>query len=623
MKNLTLTQRLCAVGGLVMLTVSIALFYFVSKGFSQDIAIAKLEQEGIRYQEPLAVLLERISEHQFLARTALAGHAELNGQVADSEKRVDAALVALQGVDKELGGDLQFTREGLVQRRREHATHENLQREWVALKNSLAGKKPGESDEAHSHLLADVSMMIAHAADTSNLTLDSELDSYYLMDAIVVALPAALDHLSTIQMMAQDLPADPGALDEGNRLRLAGLQALAKEADLERISGDLQTTLNEDQNYHGLSVTLQQRVLPASLEYRKANQAVIEFTRQVLEKTEGVQGAAGAELANRARESGFRLWQTGSKELMVLLQIRIDELASNRMWALLLITLALTGCSLLAFFVLRNVTGFLRASTHELHDHSEAITLASRQIAAAAHELANGATEQAASLEETAGSSLRINAVAKRNSESSHAAAELVTRSRNTFAAANRALDDMVKAIDQIHAESGKISRIIKVIDEIAFQTNILALNAAVEAARAGESGMGFGVVADEVRNLAQRCAQAARDTAELIEGSISLSNDGKTKVDQVAAAIRAVTNEAAKIKELVDDVNLSSQEQTSGIDQVVRAITQIEQVTQRNAATAEESASSVAELNAQSEILKGIVDQLTVVVGGATLAKA
>ena len=142
-------------------------------------------------------------------------------------------------------------------------------------------------------------------------------------------------------------------------------------------------------------------------------------------------------------------------------------------------------------------------------------------------------------------------------------------------------------------------------IDEIAFQTNILALNAAVEAARAGEAGMGFAVVADEVRNLAQRCAQAAKDTASLIEESIAKSNDGKSKVDQVAAAIREITEESTTIKTLVDEVNLGSQEQARGMEQIGKAITQMEQVTQKTAANAEESASAAEELNAQSESLE------------------
>ena len=170
--------------------------------------------------------------------------------------------------------------------------------------------------------------------------------------------------------------------------------------------------------------------------------------------------------------------------------------------------------------------------------------------------------------------------------------------------------------MSEIKSSSDKISKIIKTIDEIAFQTNILALNAAVEAARAGEAGMGFAVVADEVRSLAQRCAQAAQDTAGLIEESIAKSNDGKTKVDQVAVAIRSITEQAAKIKTLVDEVSLGSQEQARGIEQVAKAVSQMEQVTQKSAASAEEGASAGEELTAQSETLKEIVGRLTAMVG-------
>jgi len=171
--------------------------------------------------------------------------------------------------------------------------------------------------------------------------------------------------------------------------------------------------------------------------------------------------------------------------------------------------------------------------------------------------------------------------------------------------------------MDGINASSQKISKIIKVIDEIAFQTNILALNAAVEAARAGEAGMGFAVVADEVRNLAQRCAQAAKDTAGLIEESIDRANGGKIKVDEVALSIHSITEEAAKIKVLVDEINLGSVEQSRGIDQITRSITQMENVTQSNAANAEESAAAAQQLNAQAESMREIVRSLKDMVDG------
>jgi methyl-accepting chemotaxis protein/methyl-accepting chemotaxis protein-1 (serine sensor receptor) len=175
----------------------------------------------------------------------------------------------------------------------------------------------------------------------------------------------------------------------------------------------------------------------------------------------------------------------------------------------------------------------------------------------------------------------------------------------------------MVSAMDGINASSQKISKIIKVIDEIAFQTNILALNAAVEAARAGDAGMGFAVVADEVRNLAQRCAQAAKDTADLIEESIQRSDGGRVKVAQVVASIQTIAGEASSCKVLIDEINLGSVEQSRGIDQISRAITQMEQVTQSSAANAEESAAAAEQLNAQAEAMKDVVERLKAMVDG------
>lgn len=153
-------------------------------------------------------------------------------------------------------------------------------------------------------------------------------------------------------------------------------------------------------------------------------------------------------------------------------------------------------------------------------------------------------------------------------------------------------------------------------IDEIAFQTNILALNAAVEAARAGEAGLGFAVVADEVRNLAQRCAQAARDTASLIEESIETSRDGNARLDQMAGAVRAMTESSVRVKRLVDEVNSGSQDQARGMDQIARAVVQMEHVTQKTAASAEKSASAGTELDGYAETLRGLVAQMREMVG-------
>jgi methyl-accepting chemotaxis protein/methyl-accepting chemotaxis protein-1 (serine sensor receptor) len=289
------------------------------------------------------------------------------------------------------------------------------------------------------------------------------------------------------------------------------------------------------------------------------------------------------------------------------------------LWTLTVATLLLCSSGAgAAFVIVRRVNLDLRGAVSELSEGAVRVADAASQVSSSSQSLAQGSSEQAASLEQTSASSEEINSMARKNSENSRGAAELVTKSQDKFAETNRSLDQMVVAMGEINTQSGKISKIIKVIDEIAFQTNILALNAAVEAARAGEAGMGFAVVADEVRNLAQRCAQAARDTALLIEESIAKSNDGQTMVDHVASSIRSITTESAKVKTLVDEVSLGSDEQARGIDQIGRAILQMEQVTQKTAASAEQSAAAAEQLTAQSDAVKQTVRRLTYMVGGA-----
>ncbi len=261
--------------------------------------------------------------------------------------------------------------------------------------------------------------------------------------------------------------------------------------------------------------------------------------------------------------------------------------------------------------VVRRISAVLSSSVIELAQSSEQIAAAASQVSSSSQSLAQGASEQAATIEETSSVSVEINSMAQRNTENSRQTAEIVTGSEAGFQRANSSLSEMVVAMEGISSSSQKISKIIKVIDEIAFQTNILALNAAVEAARAGDAGMGFAVVADEVRSLAQRCAQAAKDTTDLIEDSIQKSDGGMIKVDQVAVAIREITAQSAQIKTLVDEINLGSIEQSRGIDQISRSIGQMEQVTQSSAANAEETAAAAEQLSAQAKTMNDVVARL------------
>jgi methyl-accepting chemotaxis protein len=273
---------------------------------------------------------------------------------------------------------------------------------------------------------------------------------------------------------------------------------------------------------------------------------------------------------------------------------------------------------ILAYFIIRSTNAALNDIAGKLRDGSSQVASAASHIASSSQSLAEGASEQAASLEETSSSLEEMSSMTKSNTESARKAKDLAAQARHAADAGTADMQAMNTAMAAIKQSSSEIGKIIKTIDEIAFQTNILALNAAVEAARAGEAGMGFAVVADEVRNLAQRSAQAAKETAAKIEGAITKTDQGVQISAKVSEVLQEIVAKVREVDQLVAEVATASQEQSQGIEQLNTAVNQMDRVTQSNAASAEESASASEQLSAQSESLKQAVDQLLAMVGGA-----
>ena len=251
-----------------------------------------------------------------------------------------------------------------------------------------------------------------------------------------------------------------------------------------------------------------------------------------------------------------------------------------------------------------------------LDDGALQVAAAAGQVSSSSQTLAEGSSEQAASLEETSASLEEMSSMTKRNAESSAKARELSGQTREAADAGAADMAEMRNAMDAIQRSSGEIAKIVKTIDEIAFQTNILALNAAVEAARAGDAGAGFAVVAEEVRALAQRSAEAAKETAGKIEDSVSKSEHGVTISGKVAESLRQIVERARKMDELVVQIATASHEQTQGIGQVGTAVSQMDKVTQSNASNAEETAAAAEELNAQAGLQRQAVEELLRLVG-------
>jgi methyl-accepting chemotaxis protein len=322
-------------------------------------------------------------------------------------------------------------------------------------------------------------------------------------------------------------------------------------------------------------------------------------------------------LLERMGEAARRLAEDESKELAARRESSGAK-QSRAFWLVLIMAAACVLACVAMQFLVRATTRRLRQLTAELSSCSSGVSQASARISSASEDLASGASKQAASLEETSASSQELSASTRQNAQNSQQAMQLMQAADSKVSEANGSLGQMVESMQAIRAASEKIAKIIKIIDEIAFQTNILALNAAVEAARAGDAGMGFAVVADEVRSLAGRCAQAARDTAALIAESIETTHQGTARLDRVSAAIAGITESSAAAKRLVDDVCHASDEQARGVNQIARALADVERLTQEAAAHAHQSASTSTDMRSQSDAMDAVTRSLVSLVGQA-----
>jgi methyl-accepting chemotaxis protein/methyl-accepting chemotaxis protein-1 (serine sensor receptor) len=297
------------------------------------------------------------------------------------------------------------------------------------------------------------------------------------------------------------------------------------------------------------------------------------------------------------------------------------SVARSRWIAIGLGGLAAVLCAWILRVVRRSMKS-LRKTTSLLSEGSTQAVAGAMQVKDASAALARNAEQQSQSVGTTSSTAEELAAMTQKNAELANQSAALMVRVEEGVQAANSTLRSLQASMDEIAASSGKVSGIIKVIDGIAFQTNILALNAAVEAARAGESGLGFAVVADEVRNLAQRSAEAARDTGSLIDESAAKSLEGRARLDEVIKSIEEITGRSTEVKALVDGVSMGSQEQAKGIEEIARAVRQMEQQVHQVLRSGEDLTLAGQQISAQTTNVENGVARLQAMVDGTRSAR-
>jgi methyl-accepting chemotaxis protein len=360
---------------------------------------------------------------------------------------------------------------------------------------------------------------------------------------------------------------------------------------------------------------------PDKTQILKLNMRDFDFGRKMMDQGDGfiTYEYKGVEKIVAFRKSQALGWSVGVGAVTAEMMASVNRVGGfNIIMTLIIVVLAGAVILWLVNVTVKPINHIISG----LLESSEQVAAGSSQVTDSSQQLADGASGQAASLEETSAALEEMSTMTRQNADNANEAKSMMAEASQIVDKVNKHMGDMAEAIVEITRSSEETGKIIKTIDEIAFQTNLLALNAAVEAARAGEAGAGFAVVADEVRNLALRAAEAAKNTATLIEGTVNAVQNGNQLTQATQEAFKENMEISGKVSSLVEEIAVASSEQSQGIEQINRAVTEMDSVVQQVAANAEESASVSAGMNDQSAQMHLFVNNLAMIVSGRNGSK-
>jgi len=589
---------------------------------------ARHESAGLDPARQLVALLRATQAHRAISEAYLsspdANAVERNARLAETEAQLAKAMTALSDLH--------------IKAVDEHAAR--VREDWTTLAGAIAARKiDGDASNArHGALIAQILDLIAELNDATGMAFDHEPATYYLLQAVTLHLPRLTEVLNQMRSSGAVLLAmhDAYPQDKANIEKFGEIMSIR----LHDAQNDLTRAASFDKSF---TAPLQASMAAAV----DGSQGIVKLADAQIVKSEALDYSASAfrEAATKSIDAQFDLENAAFKLLADQLNSRADG-ERNALVAMALVLVLAGGFAASVILVvatgttraiaravqvaetvasgdltseievtsteetgrllqaLRNMNGNLARVVGQVRASSDSIATGSSQIATGNTDLSQRTEEQAASLEQTAASMDEMNASVRNNADTTRQASELASSTSVAAAHGGEAVDRVVSTMQAISSSSAKIESIIGVIDGIAFQTNILALNAAVEAARAGTHGRGFAVVATEVRSLAQRCADAAREIKQLIGSSVEQVQAGTSLAADAGAAMQRIVDQVRRVEGLISEISNASGEQASGIHQVSEAVAQLDRVTQQNAALVEESAAAAQSLQQQTVAL-------------------
>ncbi|KAF0178865.1 MAG: chemotaxis sensory transducer protein [Limisphaerales bacterium] len=659
LNRLRIPGKLFLMAALFVLPMGVMLYFMTDNINESRIEFAEKELAGDEFQRPLEELLDSVGKHQLLVQRLAAGEAALESQMPPLEQRIDRAFDALEAVEAKHGVKLEFTAEGLSKRQRESARPGTVKRKWQDMKNRTAA----DSAKLHASLVADLRTMITHSGDNSFLILDPDLDSYYLMDVTLLALPQTQQRLADV--MAAAIPIlKRKSITPAEWIQFEVFAALLQESDLDRVKAGIQTAFNEDPNFYGRSPTLRPQLEGPLKDYVAANAAFLALVRKMTGAGELPEREVFLVAGEHARGASFMLWKAAAGELDALLKIRIAHWARVRNAQMISVFAVLALAVWLVWLVTRSIThpladavrlveavsnrdltarmesdardeigricrAFntmveqLRASIQSIGDNAQSVASSSHELSAVSGEVSANSEETAAQGRVVADAatqvSKNIQTVATASEEMSASISEIARNASQASRVATQAVgvaDRTNATMTKLGASSTEIGNVLKVISSIADQTNLLALNATIEAARAGELGKGFAVVANEVKELARQTAKATDEITHKI-GNIQTDAQGAMlAIREISTIIKEINDIQTVIAGAVEEQAATTNEISNNTHQAARAsseiarnITSVADAAKGTTAGATQTAAAAAELARLASDLRRVVD--------------
>lgn len=628
--NLTLPKKIFINNTFYLLPITV-LLYLMFNGFSKDINFAEKEIAGADINKTSITLLQRTVD---------------NTLSSDEAKNEINEILLKKNKYKEV---LNFELAALKAKGKDRLLEDSFQ---------ATIKEIGNGKVRNTEVLNTLNDLVAYVGDSSNLILDPDLDTYYLMDATVYAIPQLINRLNEVNIFLKENKSKLGSLTNKENMKLNGLIEILKSVDVVRLVGDVDTSIKEDKNFYGENSNLQSVV---KVNLQDLNRLLQDYVL-ILEKIN-----LGEEVPTENLDKSYKLVSTslltfqvsGVDTLSEMLKNRVSNIISSRLKSMGIGILAVLLALIISFYITRTVKNELNSLISKLSANSEDVESTSKQNMDISTELSSAVTEQSTSVQEISATTEEISQMTQKNNENVKITMQATNKTMETATTANGLMTELNKTIenlkignDQIFERSNINSKnfesIIgimktiedktKVINDIVFQTKLLSFNASVEAARAGEQGKGFSVVAEEVGKLAEMSGKAAHEISALLDSSlkkvkeltveadleikkvvdVSSSNISLvvTKVERCQNINEEIMNNSEKITSLITEVVVASDEQTKGVIEITKAIGTFDIVTDRNSQLANDLNCSARSLSEKSNELKDVINSLLKMAG-------